>query len=281
MGKFDGVLIASDFDNTMVFSEGGLRNRTPIPAVSPENRAAVEYFMAQGGTFSIATGRALPSFEKVRPGIPMNGPTILFNGAAIYDFCQKRYVHTAFLPEKVRGHVAELLQEMPDLAFEIYHDDNTIQAVNPNDLTRGHEHLTHAPTVTIQSIDEAPSPLLKLLFEEEGARQAQLLELLHSRPWAEEYEIVPSSSFLVELTVQGSNKGGALKKLAELTHTAPEHIYCVGDHANDIPMLQLSHIPFAPENAIDRVKALPGLRVLPHCNNNAIAEMIRQLDEMY
>ncbi len=281
MGKFDGVLIASDFDNTMVFSEGGLRSRTPIPAVSPENRAAVEYFMAQGGTFSIATGRALPSFEQVRHGIPMNGPTVLFNGAAIYDFSAQRYVHTAFLPETVRDHVAELLREMPDLAFEIYHDDNTIQAINPNDLTRSHEHLTHAPTVTISSMDEASSPLLKLLFEEEGPRQARLLELLSSRPWAKDYEIVPSSSFLVELTVQGSNKGGAVQKLAELTQTAPEHLYCVGDHANDIPMLQLSHIPFAPANAIEQVKALPGLRVLPHCDSNAIAAMIRQLDEIY
>ena len=80
MGKFDGVLIASDFDNTMVYTEGALRSGGPVPAISRENRDAIEYFMAQGGTFSVATGRALPSFASVMDGVPMNGPTVLFNG---------------------------------------------------------------------------------------------------------------------------------------------------------------------------------------------------------
>ena len=82
MGKFDGVLIASDFDNTMVYTEGALRSGGPVPAISRENRDAIGYFMAQGGTFSVATGRALPSFASVMDGVPMNGPTVLFNGAA-------------------------------------------------------------------------------------------------------------------------------------------------------------------------------------------------------
>ena len=86
MGKFDGVLIASDFDNTMVYTEGALRSGGPVPAISRENWDAIGYFMAQGGTFSVATGRALPSFASVMDGVPMNGPTVLFNGAAIYDF---------------------------------------------------------------------------------------------------------------------------------------------------------------------------------------------------
>ena len=94
MGKFSGVLIASDYDNTMVYTEGALKSGGPLPSVSRENREAVEYFMAEGGTFSVATGRALPSFSRVREGVPMNGPTVLFNGAAIYDFAQQRYLYT-------------------------------------------------------------------------------------------------------------------------------------------------------------------------------------------
>ena len=76
MGKFTGVLIASDFDNTLIYTENALKGLEPMPELLPENREAIEYFMAQGGTFSIATGRALPSFNGVRQGLPMNGPTI-------------------------------------------------------------------------------------------------------------------------------------------------------------------------------------------------------------
>ena len=119
MGKFSGVLIASDYDNTMVYTEGALKSGGPLPSVSRENREAVEYFMAEGGTFSVATGRALPSFSRVREGVPMNGPTVLFNGAAIYDFAQQRYLYTAFLPESVRGHICRLLEDLPETALEI------------------------------------------------------------------------------------------------------------------------------------------------------------------
>lgn len=146
MGKFDGVLIASDFDNTMVYTEGALRSGGPVPAISRENRDAIEYFMAQGGTFSVATGRALPSFASVMDGVPMNGPTVLFNGAAIYDFPAGRYLRTAFLPECIRDHVRQLSQLIPGLTYEIYHDDNSIHVVNPNEITARHLHLTHTPS---------------------------------------------------------------------------------------------------------------------------------------
>src|SRR5574344_1117229 len=99
MGKFNGLLLVSDFDNTLVYTEEALQKCVDMPPVSDENRAAIEYFMANGGIFSVATGRAKPAFETVVDGIPMNGPTVLFNGAAIYDFSRKKYLVTAFLPD--------------------------------------------------------------------------------------------------------------------------------------------------------------------------------------
>ena len=35
MGKFDGVLIASDFDNTIVYTEDALYAGAPTPDISP------------------------------------------------------------------------------------------------------------------------------------------------------------------------------------------------------------------------------------------------------
>ena len=49
MGKFDGVLIATDFDDTYC-GPGGV--------VHPANIEAVKAFTAQGGFFTVATGRA-------------------------------------------------------------------------------------------------------------------------------------------------------------------------------------------------------------------------------
>ena len=281
MGKFDGVLIASDYDNTLVYTAGALLQGGDMPSVSKENREAIEYFMAQGGTFSIATGRALPSFATVRDDIPMNGPTVLFNGAAIYDFDRQQYLHTAFLPNQIRDHVKELLAVLPGLTFEIYHDDNSIHAINPNELTAKHLHLTHSPTVTLDSIDEAPLPISKLLFEEYEPVQREIIDFFRSQDWGGDYEVVSSSNFLLEVTARGANKGGMVRKLAELLHIEQKNVYCVGDHANDVPMLEFANVPFAPQNAIEVVHQVEGVHILPDCRENAIAAMIREIDSMY
>lgn len=281
MGKFDGLLLVSDFDNTLVYTEEALQKCVEMPPVSPGNRAALEYFMANGGTFCVATGRAKPAFETVVDGIPMNGPTVLFNGAAIYDFPSRRYVVTAFLPETVRPHITQVVAALPEVAAELYHDDNTIHALNANDVTRRHAHITHAPTIEVDTMEQVPSPISKVLFSTEEDRLQALLDYLRAQSWYGEYEVVPSAVTLVELTAKGANKGGMVQRLAQRLGVARENVFCVGDHANDISMLTWAGEGYAPANAIPAVLNTPGVRRLPDCREDAIAALIGQLDERF
>jgi hypothetical protein len=52
------------------------------------------------------------------------------------------------------------------------------------------------------------------------------------------------------------NKGEALAELARRLGIGPEHVFAVGDHYNDLPMLTRKHAHFlaAPQNSIDEVK---------------------------
>lgn len=282
MGKFSGVLIASDYDNTITYTEPSLKNGTPPPPVSPENRAAIEYFMSGGGVFSVATGRALPSFDRVRGSIPFNGPAILFNGAAVYDYSAGKYLRTAFLPPEAAANVRQVLDAFPSLAVEIYHDDNTIHAVRANALSRRRLHLTHAPTEEVSSLSQVPQPFSKLVFPSEDTAVLDAVEsFIASQPWSRELSVMRSAEFLLECTARGADKGGMTAFLAEYLSISPEHLYCIGDHANDVSMLQRARIPFAPANAIDVVKQVPGVHVLPHCTENAVAAMIAELDRLY
>ena len=281
MGKFDGLLLVSDFDNTLVYTEEALQKCVDMPPVSGKNRAALEYFMANGGLFAVATGRAKPAFETVVDGIPMNAPTVLFNGAAIYDFSRKKYLVTAFLPDTVRAHITQVVTAMPRVAVELYHDDNTIHALNANDVTRRHMHITHAPSIEVDTMDAVPSPISKALFSTEPENQAALLAYLRAQSWFGDYEIVASSESLVELTAKGANKGGMVRRMAELLHIPQANVACVGDHANDISMLTWAGMAFAPANALPEVRALPCVRTLPDCREDAIAALIARLDEKY
>ena len=280
MLKFNKVLLASDFDNTLVYTQGALERGEDIPPMSARNREAVEYFMQNGGYFSISTGRALPAFARYAQDLPCNAPCVIANGAAIYDFNKDCYVETAFLDADIYDHVDALLTRFPGLCFEIYHDDRRIHVLHPNDFARNHEHLTRAKTVEVQSFREVDLPIIKLLFEEEKPLLDEVRSFILAQEWGARYELIFSSDHLLELTRRGATKGGMILKLAKLLGVARKDIYCVGDHNNDIPMLAVSEIGFAPENAISEVKEW-GAHIVCHCKDGALADVVEILDGRY
>jgi len=280
MGKFTGVLLASDFDNTLIHTEPALRTGEPIPPLSEGNRKALEYFMAEGGRFAIATGRALAAFMRYADVVPMNTPGIVCNGAGLYDFAQEAYLETAMLEGEIRERGQAVLDRFPAVAVEAYHVANVIHAVHPNEITRNHEHLTKVAVTELPSLLEAPLPLGKLLFEADHATLEQVKQFLDEMGWSEEYELIFSMPTLLELTAKGAKKGDMVRRLAERLGIPMEHVYCVGDEANDLTMLTAAAEGFAPANCSAVVRE-SGATIVAHCNEDAIAEVVAILDRRY
>ena len=280
MGRFDGVLLTSDFDNTLIYTEDALRTGGTVPSLSEENRAALEYFMAEGGKFAIATGRALAAFMKYADQVPMNAPAVVCNGAALYDFSAEEYLETAMMEGEVRERGQAVLDAFPQVAVEAYHVDNVIHAVHPNEITRHHEHLTKVGVVEKESLLDVPLPLGKLLFEADRSVLEEVKKFLEERGWAEEYELIFSGQSLMEMTARGANKGGMVRRLAERLNVPLEHLYCVGDEANDIPMLTLAAQGFAPANCVPAVRAC-GAAIVSDARDSALADVVEQLKSKY
>ena len=282
MGKFDRVLLASDFDNTLVHTKAALdAGSTELPPMPERNREALAYFTQNGGYFSVSTGRALPAFARYASDLPINAPCIIANGAGLYDFRTEQYVETAFLDEGIRPHIAQLLRYDPQLPFEIYHTDRRIHAMHPNHYILNHEHLTRTKIEVVDRFDAVDFPLVKLLFEDDRDKLDALFDYIRAQDWAEQYELIYSSDNLLELTARGATKGAMVLRLAELLHVRRDDLYCIGDHGNDISMAELSAIRFAPANAIDDMKALPDMHIVSHCADGAIADVIEALDRKY
>jgi len=282
MKKFDKVLLASDFDNTLVYTKGALdAGLTDIPPLCARNREALDYFTQNGGYFAVSTGRAAPAFARYAPELPINAPCIIANGAGLYDFRTERYAATAFLHESLRPHVAALLRRFPGLPFEIYHTDRRIHAMHPNRYILNHEHLTRAKIEVTESFDAVDFPLVKLLFEDDSDRLDEVGAFIRAQDWGGEYELIYSGEHLLEMTARGATKGAMVLRLAELLGVARSDIYCIGDHSNDVSMAEVSAIRFAPENAIDEMKALPGMRIVSHCADGAVADVVEALDKLY
>ena len=254
MGKFDGVLLASDFDNTLLYTEDALRTGGPVPPLPERNREALTYFMAQGGRFAVATGRALPAFLRHAGDVPMNAPGVVCNGAAIYDFEKGEYLETAMLDAAARERGQAVLDRFPGVAVEAYHIDNVIHVVRPNAISRQHEHMTNVALTEAPSLPEVPLPLGKLLFEADHETLEKVLAFLTENGWAGDYELIFSVSHLLEMTTRGASKGGMLRRLAARLGISMDHVYCAGDEANDLSMLRSAAQGFAPANASPAVR---------------------------
>ena len=280
MGRFDGVLLASDFDNTLIYTEEALIRGEPVPPLPERNRKALEHFMAEGGRFAVSTGRALAAFVKYADQVPMNAPGVVCNGAAIYDFAKGEYLVTALLDERARERGQQVLEAFPQAAVEAYHIDNVIHAVHPNEITRHHEHLTKVGVTEAPSLLDVPLPLGKLLFEADHETLLKIRDFLTDRGWGGDYELIFSGQSLLEMTAKGANKGGMVRRLAELLGIPREHVYCVGDEANDLPMLQWAAEGFAPANCIPAVRE-SGATIVSHALDGALADGVEILEKKY
>lgn len=268
MGKFDGVLLASDFDDTLYAS---------TMEVSAENRRAIEYFTGEGGYFTVATGRAHPTFAPHAADAPINCPVVLSNGSGLYDFGQNRMIYETFLPGRARDDLAEVAGAIPELGFEAYHGDD-IYLHNPNQVTWN--HLRRAGCQGLERpIGEMPLPWSKVILQQRRDVLERVQAYMLAR-WAEHYEVIFSNAVLLELTRKGSSKGGMVLRLAQYLGVDRANIYCVGDNENDIPMLAISAIPFAPANCARIVKDW-GPRLVRSCDESCIAEIIEILDKRY
>ena len=101
MGKFNGMLLISDYDNTFQYTESALSGggAEAVPPPPARNLAAAERWISEGGQFAIATGRSLGAFRQHAERIPINAPVIVDNGGGIYDLAGKRYLVRKLLPD--------------------------------------------------------------------------------------------------------------------------------------------------------------------------------------
>lgn len=268
-GKFEGVLLVSDYDATFAVGSN-------VPAANLEK---LEYFQAQGGRFTIATGRSVLTFKQVRPFVPFNAPVLLANGSVIYDFEQGKALFEKPLPPSVVADMALLARLRPEMSLEAYVGENDLYVWNTNPYVERHMAYVKA-TGHLIPIEEMPYPWDKAILEQEHHILLSLQQEILSR-WSERYEAIFSAENMLELNPKGCTKGTGVLRLAELLGLKQENVYCVGDNENDISMLEVSALPFAPENAIPAVKTVPGVHILPPCEEGAIGALIDVLDQRY
>ncbi|MDO4739933.1 MAG: HAD family hydrolase [Eubacteriales bacterium] len=255
MGKYTGYMIVTDFDGS--FAENG--------EVSPENAAAVRRFQAEGGLFTIATGRAPDFILAKRASFLPNAPVVSMNGTYISDPLDiDRAVAEFPLDEKGYEDLCSLAERSPVKRVVLFGGDRTATTWRPTD-----------PETLRERFARVPRPWYKGMLVQDEQHTPQVMALARSL-YGDRYELNRSFSEGLELHAKGTGKGECLQVLRDWAGQTNLTIIGVGDYENDLSLIRMADIGVAVENAAEVLKAAAD-RVVCKNTDHAIARIIEEL----
>lgn len=263
-GKFKGFMLVSDMDGTLLNSKF---------EVSEENIKAIEYFVDNGGFFTIATGRMEFAVKSYLESVLVNAPTVLYNGALIYDFKTGEALWNRPLEGNISGVLKDLLHAFPYLGIEVFHGGN-VYFLRENEET-GKHRVKEGFTPIIASVEEIPEPWYKVILTTRPNRLPEVRQFLDGRDTT--FRMVYSEPQFLELLNKRASKGEALCELTKMLGISMDHVISIGDNHNDIEMIKVSGTGFAVGNAHPDLKSCADHSCVHH-DHHAAAYVVSWLE---
>lgn len=247
--QYNQAVILTDLDGTLFNSNGN---------VSTKDRAAIREFIAGGGYLGVGTGREPHNARRHLPDVPLNGPSIVLNGAAIYDFVHRHYLNC--IPIDMAATTDVLLycqKENLPLDQQIYTTDGIYYATPLETADPGFLRI-HQPTTYLPVDQLAEKTWIKVvMLKREVDALAPMRAYLKEKGYDKRLSLVEGTTDVVkigkyqELLPQDVTKGTGVITLRKLPEYAGRTFFSVGDYWNDFEMLQAVDEPCAPANATD------------------------------
>lgn len=269
---FSDILLTADYDRTLT---------APDSTIPQRNLEAIRFFMDNGGTFTVNTGRSVPmSRRNIIPRVPVNAPLLLYNGSGAYDTETGEMTLCHPLPLDPDA-VKQIQDAFPDLNVEI-------QAVDAHYLVRRNAAwedfcVNNGCAWGYLEPREIPGPFLKFAVygtfrentvasmyqatEAELARFGEVIRYIEER-FGDQAEVLRACARIADVHARGCSKLRAARDLQK--RLGKKILICVGDAQNDLSMLEGADYGFCPSDSAvaDRFENVC------ECAQGAIADVI-------
>lgn len=267
---FSDVLLTVDFDRTLT---------GPDSKIPQRNLDAIAYFMENGGTFTVNTGRSMSSFGKHLESLPINAPVLMYNGSARWQ--AGKLEDLKLLDLDLWETVKIIRTEFPELNLEIqgveYHD-----LIDPHPAYVGFCQALKwkyripnfgdelGPFIKFALAGTPRKKAVETLFECSDKElavfdtaQARIQEL-----WGDKVVVYRAAPRIIDVHAKGVSKIAAARQLQQ--ELGKKILVCVGDAENDIPMLDGADYAFCPADGVvaDRYETVC------NCADGAVADVI-------
>lgn len=252
MGKFSDVLLTVDFDRTLT---------APDSSIPKRNLEAIEYFMAEGGAFTVNTGRSIPMYSSLMDVVPVNAPLLLYNGSAAYDRERGELAFCTPIDLDWRKAIRRTKELFPDMTVELQ-GTKAHYIFEPDDMWRKFCEYNHCPWgyasfdddlgvfLKFSVYGQLREPTVAHLYEGSAEEIAMLdrVQLLAQEEFGEKVQVFRAAPRILDIHAAGVNKGRSARQLQ--AKLGRKILVCAGDGENDITMLQTADYAFSPADAI-------------------------------
>ncbi len=261
-------LIASDIDGTL----NDKRRRLPKRNFDAIHKFVYDY----GGHFILSSGRSIESMRKHFNKLKLNtGYAVFINGAGVYDYSKEKILWMSPVNEKVTELIKKLSKKFT-LA--------TVQVITP------YEAWIVKPTLSayiLAKTSKLPIKYFKSIDDLETGNWCKAIftglppVISKVEKFAKENSeiktnLMRTSPFSFELVNEGTNKGVAVMKVAEILGIDKSKTAAIGDYFNDYEMLKSVGLPACCGQAPQGMKDIAKL-VTCHCNKGAVADLIEYI----
>lgn len=269
---FSDILLTVDYDRTLT---------GPDSAIPTRNIEAIEYFIANGGAFTINTGRSIPMAKAFLGKVPVSAPLILYNGSAAYDPATGEFAQVHLLDLDQKEFVEHLRQLFPELLIEV-------QAVDAHyEFERNEQWEIFSETGgcawRCAEPGKVPGPFIKVSIYGDcsghtvssmyNATEEEMTQMLHAidtvrKLYGDKVEVFHPCAKIVDIHAKGVSKLRAARQLQK--QMGKRFLVCVGDAHNDISMLDGADFAYCPADGViaDRYENVC------NCGDGAVADVI-------
>jgi len=264
MSQYNNYLIISDLDGTLINSRH---------EISEKNLAAIEAFTVNGGRFAVATGRSIQNIRPFIRNLRLNGPCILYNGAAVYDFKGESILKAELLKKEILvDYINYCLETYYNMVVEIFTPEGMF-IISPEKNTDVYVVKEKQPFTRSELKEVLKLDWLKLMLYDKHHTLAEARQAFIKFGLEADFDNVFSHEFYFEVLKKGISKGTALQSLRSMEPFRNKTILAVGDYDNDIEMVSLADVGIAVENAREGVKAVAN-RITVSNDRDAMHEII-------
>ena len=272
MALFSDILLSVDFDRTLTATDSSIPQR---------NIEAIEYFIANGGAFTVNTGRSKPMTNWFRDKIQVNAPLLLYNGSAAYDMNTGEWSQCKELDVDPETIITDLQSRFPDLTVELqgtyahhifYKNPGWEDYCSNNLCPWEYAEPSHMPCAflklalygefrenTVASMYEATEE--ELIRFDEAVRYVEEV-------YGDKIDVFRACPRIADLHAKGCSKLASARELQQ--RLGKKILVCVGDGDNDLPMMEGADYAYCPGDAIIRDR----FENVCNCGEGAVADVI-------